>query len=338
MSSYLVESRHYPVSHDTQVLSVQRHAVTLERTKASARPGVYGLVWNGGHAVLGGVLAVTSTTVTRELSAQRGRLANQRVGIDSNVWETDPDARGIAFQTVQVPGPLGPMPAWFVPSSGSTWAIYVHGINGDRAAGLRILPTVRRAGYPSLLISLRNDVGAPGSPDGHVHLGMTEWRDLEAAVRYAIARGARGVLLIGYSMGATIAGRFMLNSRLATTVRGMVFDSPVVNWRSAISFATSRYHVPFMARPVEWAVSARIDIDWDALDLREHRSAVGIPTLLFQGLEDQQVPPSQSAALARAFPQQITYAPTPRADHLESWNVDPRRYNRRVKTFLRTHR
>ena len=340
MSSYLIDPRHRPVSRDTSVLSVQRHAVVLERTRPSARPGVYGLVWTGGHAVLGNVVATTPRSVKRELRALQGHLAaGQAVGIDPNVWETDPsDARGIAFQTVRVPGPLGPMPAWYVPSSGRTWALYVHGINGDRAVGLRILPAVQRAGYPSLLITMRNDLGAPRSPDGHIHLGMTEWRDLEAAARYAIAHGAQGIVLIGYSMGATIAARFMVRSPLARFVRGLIYDSPVVDWRSTISFAASRYHVRFMSRPVQWTVSARIDVDWDALNLLNHTNASGVNTLLFQGLADRQVPPSQSAALAHASRRHIVYMPFPRADHLESWNVDPANYDRALTAFLRAQR
>lgn len=319
------------------MIDVGAKTVVLERTQASARPGVYGLVWSGGHGVLGAILDESESTVTRELTARTGPLdRNQKVGIDPNVWESDPrEALDIPFRTVQVPSQLGPLPAWFVPSSGTTWAIYVHGINGDRAAGLRIVPTVRRAGYPSLLISLRNDLGAPRSPDGHINLGMTEWQDLAAAVQYATTHGARAVIVIGYSMGASIAGRFMRESTLAKYVRGLVFDSPVVDWRSAISYAASRYDVPFMARPVEWAVSARIHINWDALDLLDDPKGIGVPVLLFQGLQDQQVPASQSAALAHALPHEVTYEPVPGAGHLESWNADPARYDSVLTAFLR---
>ena len=49
-------------------------------------------------------------------------------------------------------------------------------------------PAMRRLGLTSMLISYRDDDGVAESPDGLHHLGMTEWRDLEAAARYASRR------------------------------------------------------------------------------------------------------------------------------------------------------
>jgi pimeloyl-ACP methyl ester carboxylesterase len=293
-------------------------------------------VWNGGHAVVGPILAQDTSSVTRHLRSQVGRLREgEEVGLDLKVWDSDPKAAlGLAFEEVAVPGPLGVLPAWYVPGAGSTWAIYIHGINGDRAVGLRSVRAVRRAGYPSLLISYRNDAGAPGSPDGHIHLGMTEWQDLAAAARYALSHGARGLVLIGYSMGATIASRFMRESHYAKAVRGLVFDSPVLDWRGAISHVASRYHIPFMARPLQWAVSTRIDVDWGALDTLKHAKELHVPILEFHGLDDSQVPASQAAALAKALPRRVTYVPVSHADHLESWNIDPAAYERHLTAFL----
>lgn len=337
MSSFLVKPSHHRVRQDTDVIAVDDKTVVLQRTDASTRPGVYGLVWPLGHAVIGPMVAETDSTVTRELRSREGRLATtDKVGIDLKVWESDPmTALGIPFRNVRVPGPLGYMPAWFVPASGRTWAIIVHGINGDRDVGLRIVPTVREAGYPSLLIRLRNDRGAPRSPDGQMHLGMTEWQDVDAAAAYALSHGARDLVLIGYSMGAAIVSRFMRMSQHASSVRGLVFDSALLDWRGAISHVASRYHIPFMARPVQWAVSARIDIDWDALDTLRHAEKLRVPILAFQGLDDSQVPPSQSARLAKKIPRRVTYVPVDGADHLESWNVNPSSYERRLARFLR---
>ena len=68
----------------------------------------------------------------------------------------------------------------------------MHGINGTPQVGLRLVPTLRRAGLPTLLITYREDLGAPPSPDGFHHMGLTEWRDLKAAARYALPTAPAG--------------------------------------------------------------------------------------------------------------------------------------------------
>src|SRR5699024_2440697 len=121
-------------------------------------------------------------------------------------------------------GELGPMPAWQVPGTGSTWLLFVHGIDGQRESGLRPLPTIVEAGLPTLLITYRNDVDAPARPHGLIALGQTEWRDLEAAADYAITQGATSFVLYGDSMGGSIVTQFVHQSPHAERVVGMVLD------------------------------------------------------------------------------------------------------------------
>ena len=59
-----------------------------------------------------------------------------------------------------------------------------------------------------------------------------------------------------------------------------------------------------------------------------------MPILLFHGTEDSTVPISSSDAFARALPELVTYHRVARAGHVESWNVAPARYQRRVQAFL----
>jgi pimeloyl-ACP methyl ester carboxylesterase len=322
---------------DATVEGLPPGRVVLSRSDDTLRPGVYGLLWQGGHAIAGEVVKSDAETVTRRLLSLDGYLpAGEEVAVTSYVYSGDPqEALGLPFRTVQIPDELGPMPAWLIPASGRTWAIVVHGINSDRQAGLRIAPTLHRAGLPSLLIGYREDLGAPASPDGFHHMGLTEWRDLQAAARYALAHGARRLVLVGYSMGGAIVAQFMEHSPLAPRVAGLVLDAPALDWKATLEFHAEEMGLPgFLATPVEWAVGARIDADWSSLDAIAHPQDFQLPVLLFHGTEDSIVPIATSDELAAELPRWVTYHRVPKAEHTESWNVDPRLYERRLRAFL----
>ncbi|MCZ9337233.1 alpha/beta fold hydrolase, partial [Streptomyces sp. TRM76130] len=80
----------------------------------------------------------------------------------------------------------------------------------------------------------RGDAGAPRPPGGLRRFGETEWRDLDAAVRYAVDHGARKVVLLGWSTGATMALHTATRSALRDRIAGLVLDSPVLDWRATV--------------------------------------------------------------------------------------------------------
>src|SRR5699024_2637787 len=72
---------------------------------------------------------------------------------------------------------------------------------------LRVIPLLHRLGLTSLTITYRNDTGAPASADRMHHQGLAEWEDTDAAIEYAVRRGARRIVLKGWSMGGGLAPR-----------------------------------------------------------------------------------------------------------------------------------
>jgi uncharacterized protein len=334
-SSALINPHHDLVHDNVETIGTGRGFVVLARSKATSRTGVYGLDWHGGHAVVGAVLATTGSSVTRRLLSDGGLTAHTKVGIDADVWSGDPrSALGLAFRALAFADPLGPMPAWLVPGRGSTWVIFVHGIDGTREGGLRPLRTLHALRLPTLLIDYRNDAGAPRSPDGHIHLGMTEWQDVDAAARWAVAHGAAKLILYGDSMGGSIVTRFMRVSSLARRVVSLVLDAPVLDWASVIDHVAGNLHIGFMGTPVRWMVGLRIGANFAALDEIAHAASFRVPILLFQGEADRLVPPADSRAFAQAAPGPVTYVPVPGAGHIESWNRDPTAYDGHLRTFL----
>jgi uncharacterized protein len=339
-SSKVVVPEHPPWPTNATVEALSPGKVVLSRSKETLRLGVYGLDWRGGHAIVEGVLSSGASTVTRRLRAVRGRLVRgTKVGLDPGTYEGNPaQALGLPYINVGVPDELGAMPAWLIPGgprASRTWAIVVHGINASREDGLRIAPTLHADGLPTLLITYRQDIGAPPSPDGLHHMGLTEWLDLQAAARYALAHGAQRLVLVGYSMGGAIVSQFMERSALAYSVAGLILDAPALDWKAILSFNAKEMGLPsFLADPVEWTIDLRIKPDWGSLDALRHPGDFHLPILLFHGLQDEVVPISSSDAFARELSSWVTYYRVPYAGHVESWNVDPSAYARRVSAFL----
>jgi alpha-beta hydrolase superfamily lysophospholipase len=342
-SSAVLVPDHSDQPSDATVEGIAPGRIVLAGSDDTRRPGVYGIDWQGGHAIVGEVLGGDADSVTRQLRAKHGYLApGMKVALDSDAYAGDPrQALGLPFAHVSIPDELGPMPAWSIPGRTHTgrthtWAIVVHGINASPETGLRIVPALHRAGMPSLLITYREDLGAPASPDGLHHMGLTEWRDLAAAARYALAHGARRLVLVGYSMGGAIVTQFMERSPLARQVAGLVLDAPALDWKAILEFNASRMGFPgFAANPVECAIGARIDADWASLDALRHPEDFHLPVLLFHGTDDKVVPISTSDRFAEELPRWVTYYRVPRAGHTEAWNVDPRLYERRLGAFLK---
>jgi uncharacterized protein len=343
-SSVALVPDHHDWPLEVTVEDVKPGRITLSSGHNSEQPGLYGLDWQTGHAIVGSVLSEGDGTVTRQLSHVRGYLVpGTHVGLDSHVYSGDPgQSLGLPFRTIGVPDQLGPMPAWLIPAAPGapsaahrTWAIVVHGHNDNRQNDLRIAPTLRQTGLTSLLISYRNDLGAPKSLDGLYHLGETEWVDLQAAVRYALAHGARRVVLIGYSMGGELITQFMQRSRLSSDISALVLDAPVLDWPPLFEYNAEQMGLPgFLGEPVEWMIDARVSPDWDNLDALQHPEDFHLPILLFHSTEDELVPISTSDDFAAKLPRWVTYYRVPIVGHTESWNLNPRLYNRRLQGFL----
>lgn len=323
-----------------RVLEAGPGHVLLGRSRLAAQPGVWGLRGVAGLAVVGEVLDRDRRRVRRRLLAGPPPAPGPAV-LDAGPFDPDPGARGLAFDDVAVPTALGPAPAWHVPPAAASdvWALCVHGRGGTRREALRILPALHAAGLHQLVLSYRGDGTAPPSPDGRSHLGDTEWHDVAAAARYARDRGARRLVLVGWSMGAAVGGAFLDRSPSAADVAAVVWDAPLLDWRRTLRRqARNRGLPPSLAGVAAVLTERRIGIDLDRFDLVRRPPATRPPTLLLHSDGDTAVPVSLSRALAAAAPAAgwpVTYREFAGTEHTGSWNADPQRYERAVTGFLR---
>jgi uncharacterized protein len=336
-SSLLLDPTVAPV-YPERVLAADTGTVTLAATRLTAQPGIWGLRWPDGLAVIGPVTSVRRRRIVRPLLGGPVPAAGTAAVLDAGPYDPDPAARGLAFADVEVPTELGRCPAWYVPATGDTWVIMVHGRGGSRREALWVLPALHGAGHPALVITYRNDLEAPASPDRHHHLGDTEWRDLEAALRWAGEHGARQVVLFGWSMGAAIIGALLDRSAAARTVAAVIWDAPLVDWRATLRRqARNRWLPPGLTPLATAATRRRIGIDFDRFNLLRRPPARRPPTLLVHSSADTVVPVGPSRALAAAAPAlgwPIRYLEVPGAEHTGSWNADPAAYERAVLEFL----
>jgi pimeloyl-ACP methyl ester carboxylesterase len=332
-----VEQAH-PPDYLLEVMAVADGTITLPRTSETEQDGVWGLEWPDGYAQVGPLAELGSSQVVRELRPlSRPPEPGQMVRLDGYAFPQDPEtAFGLAYREVAVVSDQGRFPAWQVEGTSDIWAIFVHGKGGERREALRLIPTVAQLGLPSLVISYRNDPDAPPSGDGLHRFGATEWMDVEAAVEYARAEGARGVVLIGYSMGGSVVMSYLYRSPMAALARAAVLDAPVLDFGATVDEEAERRGIPPLLTNLAKAISsARFGVSWSALDLVGPAEELQVPILLFHGTEDRTVFMETSEALADARPDLVSYVPVVGAGHVESWNVDPLAYESAVRDFLK---
>jgi uncharacterized protein len=335
-SSQLLDVRPDRPNYSLQVLGLHRATIELPRTGSTQRIGVYGLDWPGGRLQLGNIVSMTAHTVVRRITGStRALRRGLYVDFDVAVY-ANPAGMHLSYRRVNVSGPLGPLPAWYLPNRCHIWALLVHGYKASRTDPLRPANTLTGLGFPVLDLSYRNDPGAPPSPDHLYHLGATEWQDVQAGVRYALAHGAHGVILYGFSMGGGVVESFLHRSTYAWSVRAVVLDAPALDWGAVLDLAASQRHVPGLITALTKQVVAwRLGMfNLDAINQLHDEAKLQAPTLVFHGRDDTLVPIGPSIEFARARPDLVTFFPVPAAAHTESWNVDPVRYAARLRAFL----
>jgi alpha-beta hydrolase superfamily lysophospholipase len=247
-------------------------------------------------------------------------------------------ALSLPFETVTLETPLGPAEAWLVPAAGAEAgrAVYVHGIAGAREDGYRALTLLHEAGWSVLLITYRNDPGAPPAPEGTYGFGLTEWPDLEAAVsRMAPSDGDR-VLVVGESMGAAILGQFLKQSPLATRVQAVALDSPATSFGAVIDHLSAQGDRPLpgiVAWTAKQILPFKTPLPLSEAEVAATYAAFPVPLFLAHGSADRIVPigPSQALAEARTAPTATVWTG---ADHLGSYNEDPTAYRAAFQDFL----
>ena len=331
--------------YDLRVVEASGTTVTLEPT--GRRPGAldeaatYGLDWGTGYGQVTTVIE-RGRQVTRSLRVLTGAppVAGRPARLLASAFPDDPAvAVGRTASQVRYRSGDRELPATLVPGTGRTWAVLVHGRGATRAELHRLLRTTSALGMPSLVITYRRD---PDNGGGLARFGQDEWRDVDAAVRLAVGRGAERVVLLGASMGGGMVASFLERSDAADRVAAVVLDAPMLDLGATIRHGAAQRELPVVGLPLPGALTwtarqiaaQRFDLDGDVVDYLDDTSWLTVPALVFHGTEDATVPDSVTRRLAAAEPALVQHVAVREAGHVESWNLDPAAYDDAVRRFL----
>ena len=183
----------------------------------------------------------------------------------------------------------------------------------------------------------------PAGPDGRYALGLSEWRDVDAAIGYALERGARELLLTGWSMGGAIVLQLLDRSTRSGLVSRVVLDAPVIDWGDVLAHHARSHHLPpfvgSLARSMmnrRWGhriVGVHEGVDLALTDWVSRAAELHHPILLIHSAADEFVPVGPSRELARARPDLVTFHEWQVARHRKEWNTEPERWEALVREY-----
>lgn len=324
--------------------------IVHDRTPDTTAQGVYNLWFErGGWVQLGSEMQGRGPNRIARAVTGASNYLNVQVG-DSVSWSgiyfATPADAGLEAHDIMIYTPSGYAPAWRFDGSSSTWAIHIHGLGSSRAGTLRGVQVATNLGYTSLVVSYRNDGDGPTIGGGGSTLGATEVEDVEAAISYAVRRGAERFVLFGWSMGAAIALQLAHRSDYAQLVAGLVLDSPVLDWVEVIKANCARGGLPAEAghlaipwltlRPLARMVGLPSGIPLRKLDWVLRAEELPVPMLVLHGTQDDSVPIRVSETLRDRCPDLVELESFD-AGHTLAWNSDPDRWRTAVSSWVSSH-
>jgi fermentation-respiration switch protein FrsA (DUF1100 family) len=248
-------------------------------------------------------------------------------------------ALGLPFQNVEFETELGPAGAWLVPAATptDTWAVFVHGVGGIRENGYRQLSILHEAGITVLMITYRNDTGAPKSVPPFFSFGLTEWHDLDSAVAWMQSHGAGRIVLVAESMGGAIAGQFLKNSDQTGSIAALALDAPALDMPASVARLAEVMHIPlggWLAPFIVRVASLASGVTLTQAVVLQPVADFPRPLFIAQGSADPLVPFSVSERLVAMRGDRPTTHLWTKADHLHSYAEEPEEYRAKMLGFL----
>lgn len=326
--------------------------------------GIYGIIGQNGDAVIGKILNTNGNIIERKLlqingslvtgdriSGSAGLLLDEKTGIykilGTSGWSgqatqgiyTPKSVVDIEYEDIFYQSDIGQFPAYLTSSGDNGVVIFVHGFRGDYSrevfAQLRA-KDLMNMGFRSMIISYRNDRGLPKDPSGIFQYGVSEWKDIDAAIDEA-RKISENVVLWGISGGGGPVSSWIQNTNDISKVSGIIYEAPVISfWESVEVNGAARF--PWLPKGLfsyfKIVTELRYGVDFDSMDFRDAVINSDIPVLLFHGDDDEWVPVEMSDLIAESRNKNFTYIRSENVGHVTSWNADPENYVLQMSVFL----
>lgn len=326
--------------------------------------GIYGIIGQNGDAVIGKILNTNGNIIERKLlqingslvtgdriSGSAGLLLDEKTGIykilGTSGWSgqatqgiyTPKSVVDIEYEDIFYQSDIGQFPAYLTSNGDNGVVIFVHGFRGDYSrevfAQLRA-KDLMNMGFRSMIISYRNDRGLPKDPSGIFQYGVSEWKDIDAAIDEA-RKISENVVLWGISGGGGPVSSWIQNTNDISKVSGIIYEAPVISfWESVEVNGAARF--PWLPKGLfsyfKIVTELRYGVDFDSMDFRDAVINSDIPVLLFHGDDDEWVPVEMSDLIAESRNKNFTYIRSENVGHVTSWNADPENYVLQMSVFL----
>ena len=326
--------------------------------------GIYGIIGQNGDAVIGKILNTNGNIIERELlqingslvtgdriAGSAGLLLDEKTGVykilGTSGWSgqatqgiyTPKSVVDIEYEDIFYQSDIGQFPAYLTSSGDDGVVIFVHGFRGDYSrevfAQLRA-KDLMDMGFRSMIISYRNDRGLPKDPSGIFQYGVSEWKDIDAAIDEA-RKISENVVLWGISGGGGPVSSWIQNTDDISKVSGIIYEAPVISfWESVEVNGAARF--PWLPQGLfsyfKIVTELRYGVDFDSMDFRDAVINSDIPVLLFHGDDDEWVPVEMSDLIAESRNKNFTYIRSENVGHVTSWNADPENYVLQMSVFL----
>jgi pimeloyl-ACP methyl ester carboxylesterase len=325
----------------SSVISIDENHITFRPRGRDISDGQLpniGLTSREGSLVAGGPTSIVNGVITRKIISRTGCIKRgTKVRTSLFVYEDNPKVDlDLEYSDVSFESELGILTGWHIPVDSNNWIIGIHGHRSYRTESMRFVPTLHRLGLNVLLSDYRNDQNAPVDKGGYHMFGLTEWRDLESAVKFCSDEGAKKIFLMGHSMGGAIVIKYLLESATKSQIHGAILESPALNLNKIIGMKAEE--IPFLPRgaeyPIKQLVSRMVNLRWEDLNYLSRSDELSTPILLIHSNADKTVPVSLSDSLADSRPDIVTYLRLDEAQHGAAWNVHKEAVENDIKAFL----